>query len=73
MVYFGAKRIVFSNYSTKKDCNLQFTWCVFCRYEFSGINRKIQLKYQPYGHPTGSSDGLYTSYLTGGSKSVLTK
>lgn len=29
---------------------------MFCRYgHFSGINRKVQMKYQPKGRPRGSS------------------
>ena len=32
-----------------------------CRYEFSGINRKVQFKYQPSGRPHGtSSEGIVT-------------
>lgn len=45
---------------------------------FSGINRKVQLKYQPYGNPKKSSSeegGYYHQYLTvtNGSQIVMMK
>lgn len=45
-----------------------FILTVYCRYgHFSGINRKVQMKYQPKGRPRGSSsddgNGNNTSML----------
>lgn len=41
-------------------------FCLFCRYgHFSGINRKVQMKYQPKGRPRGSSSDDGKTISTG--------
>ncbi|XP_052218982.1 inositol hexakisphosphate and diphosphoinositol-pentakisphosphate kinase 2-like isoform X4 [Dreissena polymorpha] len=49
----------------EKKAKLRQLKLVLEMYEFSGINRKIQLKYQPFGRPPHSSDGLYPSISKG--------